>query len=199
MPIQLRRQAVHCCGRIVVLVEPYSCVQCTLIDLVHCTLYIVGAGRVPREKLLTCEAYCTVRPPIFAAYGYSTVRLYRSFWIQEGWDPAMDSSHRPRSAPRSSADEICNQPGSSACPSQAQERNPVSSDTPCMPAFLLIAGPLTEIHCSQSSDLHAASRQPAGQPARKRPVSFWHAFGHALLPGRLEISAAELRAADRGR
>jgi hypothetical protein len=75
----------------------------------------------------------------------------------------------------------------------------VSSETPCMPAFLLIAGPLTEIHCSQSSDLHAAAAsQPASQP-ETRPVSFWHAFGHALLPGRLEISAAELRAADRGR
>jgi hypothetical protein len=116
------------------------------------------------QRLL--QNHLTVRPPIFVISTYSTVRLYRSFRIQEAWDPAMDSSHRPRSAARSSAAEICNQPGSSACPSQAQERNPVSSDTPCMPAFLLIAGPLTEIHCSQSSDLHAASRQPAGQPAR---------------------------------
>jgi hypothetical protein len=118
---------------------------------------------------LQSEYDCTVRAPIFAVgtYSTSTVRLYRSFWIQEAWDPAMDSSHRPRSAARSSATEISSRPGSSACPNQAQERNPVSSaGTPCMPAFLLIAGPLTEIHCSQSSDLHAASRQPAGQPAR---------------------------------
>jgi hypothetical protein len=49
---------------------------------------------------------------------YSTVRLYRSFWIQEAWDPAMDSSHRPRSAARSSAAEISSRPGSSACQNQ---------------------------------------------------------------------------------
>jgi hypothetical protein len=51
---------------------------------------------------------------------YSTVRLYRSFWIQEAWDPAMDSSHRPRSAARSSAAEISSRPGSSACPNACQ-------------------------------------------------------------------------------
>jgi hypothetical protein len=43
--------------------------------------------------------------------------MYRSFWIQEAWDPAMDSSHRPRSAPRIAdqpLSEICIQPASSA-------------------------------------------------------------------------------------
>jgi hypothetical protein len=42
-----------------------------------------------------------------------------------------------------------------------------------MPAFLLIADPLTEIYCSQSSDLHAPSEQQQRSAAasEQRPPS----------------------------
>jgi hypothetical protein len=62
-----------------------------------------------------CSLYCPFSHFYRGSVQFSTVRLYRSFWIQEAWDPAMDSSHRPRSAPRSSAAEISSRPGSSAC------------------------------------------------------------------------------------
>jgi hypothetical protein len=76
------------------------------------------AVRQPKYRLYTC-ALRSVQPILLqiSTVRYSCTRLYRSFWIQEAWDPAMDSSHRPRSAPRIAdqpLSEICIQPASSA-------------------------------------------------------------------------------------
>jgi hypothetical protein len=79
--------------------------------------------RSQAAKVQAVHMCVTVRSANFAANQYSTVQavpgstMYRSFWIQEAWDPAMDSSHRPRSAPRIAdqpLSEICIQPASSA-------------------------------------------------------------------------------------